>query len=719
MVYDGPLPDVSWLVANGEPFAAGFFEEPDAPPMRRWSRAVQRRFERRAAPAYGGEQLYPSGPAGHPDEDPIVKPSFSFTWQWNGQEMARRMETAGGDDAEQLRRLKSAMDDWYARVAQIEGNYGLGGRGYTHSIPNYGRVVREGLDEHGRRVESGLARAREQGDEERVDFFLGLQDVLAGIRAWHVRLLEALRKTPCEGAEARARRDRLVTAFERVPFLPARDFFEALLAYHFVFYLDDCDNPGRVDQELIEFYERDASAGRVTREEAVALIREFWENCDANNSWCAAIGGTSPNGGHGYNALTSICLEAARNMRRPNLQLGVRRDMPDDVWEAALDTLGTGCGLPALYNDEAFSQALRDLRLRVREADLAWRNGGGCTETMIHGRSNVGSLDAGVNLLGVLGESLEHRLPSAGTFEDLVEGFKRDMARTVRETIDRVNAHQETKARWNPQPMRSLLIDDCIDEGVEFHNGGARYNWSVINIGGLANVFDSLAAIREVVFEKRELGGAELVAVLRADFEGHEHLRRRLERCPRFGNDDRRVDGLASELSEFLFREFLLYAPWRGGRFLPSCIMFTTYGRAGAEVGATPDGRKAGEPVADSAGAAQGRDRSGPTALVKSVVSLPHRLGAGTLVVNLRFSKDTLTKAESRGKLRQLVRTYFDLGGMQIQINVVDQAVLRDALAHPERHASLVVRVGGFSEYFNRLSDDLKRTVLERVEHGV
>jgi formate C-acetyltransferase len=264
-----------------------------------------------------------------------------------------------------------------------------------------------------------------------------------------------------------------------------------------------------------------------------------------------------------------------------------------------------------------------------------------------------------------------------------------------------------------------LLIDDCIDNGREFNAGGARYNWSVINVAGLANTIDSLAAVREVVFEKKEKTGAELLKILLNNYEGDEAFRRRLSQCPRFGNDDERADDIAKDISDFVFREFLRYAPWRGGKFLASCLMFVTYAGAGEPVKATPDGRFAGEPLADSAGPYQGRDKNGPTAMLKSVATIPHHLAPGTLVVNARFTKDFFTTDNGRAKMQDLVRTYFDMGGMQLQINVVDQELLKDAIAHPEKYEDLIIRIGGYSEYFNRLSPVLKQTVLERTEHGL
>jgi formate C-acetyltransferase len=346
-------------------------------------------------------------------------------------------------------------------------------------------------------------------------------------------------------------------------------------------------------------------------------------------------------------------------------------------------------------------------------------NGGGCTETMIHGCSNVGSLDAGIHLPLILERTLRKCLAEASSFATVLERFRIDVAGAICEIAEGVSCLQEAKARLRPQPMRSLLIDDCIERGIEYNAGGARYNWSVVNVAGLSNVVDSLAALREVVFERKEIPGTELLEILDRDYKGAEALRQRLACCPRYGNDLPEVDEIAADIAEFVFGEFGRHTPWRGGKFLPSCIMFTTYAREGLKVGATPDGRRAGEPLGDSIGPVAGRDQRGPTALIKSVTHLPLRQALGTPVLNVRFSKSLFDSGKGRKSVRDLIRTYFDLGGMQIQISVVDQAVLRDAIAHPELHEDLIVRVGGFSAHFNSLSPDLKRTILERTEHDL
>ena len=710
------MPDPAVLSRIGEHFAAGYFEEPEASPVLRWSRAVRRRFENRTPGVYDGGLLYPCG-GNHPPagvcENRIVVPSYSFTWSLDENALAAAIGEADEETQATLEALRDSMRGEYVRLCFPTSPHTVGGNGYTHSVPNYGRVIREGLSGHLQRIKRELAEAREQGDQTRVGFYLGMSDVLDGVRAWVRRLSEYLRALDGSGHA-----HRLAEALEWVPFEPARTFHEAVVAYTLVYYMDDCDNPGRLDQELQPFYEADVRAGRITRDEAAGLIAAFAENVKAVAGWSAAIGGTRADGAPGYNDVTLMCLESARGRFRPSYELRVRRDMPDPVWEAALDAVATGSGNPAFYNEEGYLAGLLGADLGLTEEDATWWNGGGCTETMVHGCSNVGSLEAGLNMALAFEATMREHLASAPTFAAFVGQVKADLVRTVEQTVADVNRHLEAKATRLPQPMRSLLIDDCIDRGVEYNAGGARYNWSVVNIAGLSNVIDSLAAVREVVFETGEISGRDLLTILDADFAGHETFRRRLARCPRFGNDEPAVDDLAADTAELVFREFLRHRPWRGGRFLPSVIMFATYAQAGAAVGAMPDGRRAGEPLGDSIGPVQGRDTHGPTAMLKSVAGLPLHLAVGTPILNMRLAKRFFRSREERAKLRNLIETFFELGGLQLQLSVVDRAELEDALEHPERHGDLIVRIGGYSEYFTRLSPELQRSVLERTEYA-
>ena len=702
--------DCALLEEAGEYLAAGYMSHPDEPPLLRFSRALKRFYETCDVPAFNGEALYPCTTTYY-----AAGQSMTFNYSGSmGFDLAlldRKIEEAPRPEvAEALRQYREAIAD-YPGVA-----------GYTHSIVNFGRVLAEGLSEYRARI----LRLKQQEESDEADsprrpnafcretpteFYEALLILLDGIETFTQRCADAIRKTGQENAP------RLAAALEHAPFAPATSFYEAMVATNFLFYLDGSDDLGRFDQDLWPYYRDSIASGGVTREQAGEWVTQLFQNVDTCFGWNCAIGGTAANGSQGANDLTMLCLECAKGRRRPNLALRLRRDTPEAVWDQALETISGGTGLPALYNEEEYVSAMRRADLGVAEEDLPWFAFGGCTELMVHGRSNVGSLDDTLNLALVFEQSLYHHLTSCATFADFMARFKADVTATVDELCERVNGYQESKARLQPQPLRTLLIDDCIDNAQEFNAGGARYNWSVISIAGLPNTYDSLAAVKEAVFDRADVGAGELLAALRANFEGYEELRQRLARCPHFGNSDDYVDDLARDIAEHTFSEFMSHTPWRGGRYLASCLMFVTYGMFGQQVGATPDGRLAQTPVGDSAGAVQGRDRSGPTAYLRSVARVPHFLAPGTLVINIRFTRRLFDDPEAREQLKALIRTYFDLGGMQLQVNVVDQRVLWDAMEHPEQYQDLVIRVGGYSEYFNHLGRDLQLSVLERVEH--
>jgi len=696
------------LDAIGEPMAAAFLARADDPPLLRACHALKRYYETCPLPDYGGEALYPCSGAIYGASE-LIQFHYSQAMCFTREALQRRI------DDEERPEVVQALRDFQAAIADIPPVVG-----YTHSIINFGRILREGLDGYRERIEEHLAEALRsaQGDKTNRDrqFYEALLVLLDGIAALHRRMIVHLRDSDRVPA-SRRRLASVRDAFDRVPFAPATTFYEAMVATNFLFHLDGCDDLGRFDQDLWPYYRDDLAAGRVTPDEALAWITQLFQNVDTAFAWNCAIGGTAPDGTQGCNDLTMLCLRAANGRRRPNLALRLRRDTPDEIWSQALDTISGGTGIPALYNEEEYYHAIEHADLGVTPEDMPHYAFGGCTELMVHGRSNVGSLDDTFNLALCFEQSLHRHLPHCETFDHLMALLKQDVSTEIAAMCDRVSRDQESKARWQPQPIRTLLIDDCLDNAMEFNAGGARYNWSVICIAGLPNTYDSLAAIKQVVFDNEEIGAEELLQALRDNFEGHEELRRRLMHCPHYGNNDPYVDDIAVEIAEHVFREFMSHTPWRGGRFLASCLMFVTYGHFGAQVGATPDGRLAHTPVADSAGAVQGRDRSGPTALLRSVARVPHYLAPGTLVINIRFTRRLFDDPAARAQLQALVRTYFDLGGMQLQINVVDQRILQEALDNPEAHQDLIIRIGGYSEYFHRLDRDLQLSLLERIEH--
>ncbi|HDS74138.1 MAG TPA: hypothetical protein ENN56_01225, partial [Firmicutes bacterium] len=510
------------LESLGEPFAAGFMRKPDATMVERFAEGLRTWARHLVLQPYRGELLYPSGPR---------------VWNRDGMAVGWYYVGATGLDRGVFeRKYADADEDGRSALSELERVWTLHRfpGGYTHSIPHYERVLAEGLDGFARRVADGLSRST--GDAERAGFYRAMETTVDTARILHKRIVEEIERFNPLDAKSEENRAALLAAYARVPFAPADGFFDALVATNFIYYFDGPDNLGRIDQYLRPYFERSVARGEIDHDRAVDLIRAEWRNVDAASAWNVAIGGISPQDGSDLsNELTVVCIEAARGMRRPNLALRLGPTTPDAVWDAALDTIASGCGLPALYWDPNYYAAMDASGLPLPLEDRSEYAFGGCTELMVQGRSFVGSLDDSLNVPAVLEHTVARILPTAPSFDAFYAAYRADLIEAIDEIVDRVNRWQSEKAEWQPQPIRSLLIDDCVHRGVEYSAGGARYNWSVINVMGLANAIDSLAAIRSIVFDDGIASGREVVNALTSNFEDAEELRLRLEHSPRYG----------------------------------------------------------------------------------------------------------------------------------------------------------------------------------------
>ncbi len=405
------------------------------------------------------------------------------------------------------------------------------------------------------------------------------------------------------------------------------------------------------------------------------------------------------------------CIDAVHNLRRPSLQLRVTGDTPDEVWQAACRSLATSCGQPALYNEEAFRRGLREKFPQIPEEDSERLSFGGCTETMLEGLCCVGSDDGGLHT-GLVFDRFMRSDFAVGDFADfdsLFEAFCGILRGEVHRMLQEVTTFRKARAKFRPQPIRTLFIDDCIDKGLDYNDGGARYYWSVSNVSGLVNVIDSLLAIRSLVYEQQLYTPVEFINAL----DGRDPVfLARARQCPAWGLDNEKADALGQKLGNVICDAFDGIPCYPSGKYFPVSNQFTTPEYAGLAMGATPDGREAFAPTCDSLGSVHGKDTAGPTALLNSVAKLPLQKILGTPVMNLRISKDNLPHV-----LKPLTTAFFEKGGMQLQIRCLSREEMLDAIEHPERHEQLVVRIGGYSEYFTRLSPALQQEVLKRTEY--
>lgn len=646
----------------GEPYAGGFFEHPERDRFFRFAHAQKMFWKSFTLPEYNGGNLYPCGR--QINELFGVAPGYSYTFNID----EKLLNQKGQDLADAMKAEKDLLP-------MVRTRHSVGGNGFVHSIPNYKRILKEGFNSYIKRIEK----------IEDNDFRDGLTEIIEGIKIYQARALELLEKSNAPKA--------LYAALKKVPFEPAETLYEAVVGWNFIFYLDGCDNPGRLDADLFEFYKD---------EDITGLLREFFINVDNNEGYSSALGPDC-------NPLTLQCLKAVSGLRRPTMELRITESTPGEIWNAAADSLISGCGQPAFYNEDVYQSSLAKHFPSIPKEDLLCFNGGGCTETMLAGMSNVGSIDAGINAALILFESMPKYLEKAESFEAFYKELISQIQSETKAVLNEVNIYRKNRAELRPQPVRTLFVDDCIDKAKDFNAGGAKYGWSIINVAGLINVIDSLLAVKTLVYEKMAYTAEEFITLLNRQEPG---FLAKLRNCPCFGVDDESADSLARDFTQQVFEGFKQEIPYLGMAFLPCSIQFITYADAGKRVGATPDGRAAGEPLCDSIGPVHGKDKKGVTALLNSAAKLPQSDALGTPVLNLR-----LRKSHIKDYLRPLISGYFRQGGMQVQISCISKEDMLDALEHPEKHENLIVRIGGYSEYFNRLSYELKQMVLQRMEH--
>ncbi|MBN1923092.1 MAG: glycyl radical protein [Anaerolineae bacterium] len=555
--------------------------------------------------------------------------------------------------------------------------------------------------------------------------------------------------------QRRAELLRIAEVCTQVPAHAPRDFWEALQMYWFVHLgvtteLNTWDAfcPGRLDQHLLPFYERGIAEGTLTREGAEELLQCFWvkfnnqpappkvgvtaaESGTYTDFAQINIGGVRPDGSDGVNEVSYLLLDVVEEMRllQPSTSLQVSKKNPDRFIKRAARILRTGFGQPSLFNADLIAQEL--MRMGKSVVDARCGGSSGCVEVGAFGKENY-NLTGYFNLPKVLELTLNNGIdPRTGvqlglatgdprnfeTMEALFEAF----ARQVRYFVDikvRGNAVIERLyARYMPCPFLSLLIDDCIATGKDYHDGGARYNTTYIQGVGLGTMADALTAIRYHVFDQHTLSMGELLAALTRNFEGAERLRQRLlERTPKYGNDDDYADGLMARVFEIYYGTIEGRPNTKGGRYHINLLPTTCHIYFGSVTGATPDGRLATTPLSEGISPVQGMDRHGPTAAVRSAAKMDHARTGGTLL-NQKFTPQVLAGEEGLERLVQLVRGYFNLDGHHIQFNVVDAATLRAAQRTPEQYRDLIVRVAGYSDYFCDLSEALQEEIIARTAH--
>jgi len=554
------------------------------------------------------------------------------------------------------------------------------------------------------------------------------------------------------------RKKELMKIAEVCRYVPAnapRNFWEALQYYWFVHLAVtielntwDAYSPGRLDQHLLPFYQQGLSEGSLDHTSAEELLQCLWikfnnqpappkvgvtaeESGTYTDFAQINLGGVRPDGSDGVNEVTYLLLDVIEEMRllQPSTSIQVSKKNPDRFIKRAAEIIRTGFGQPSVFNADLIGQEL----MRMGKSILDARCGGssGCVEVGAFGKENY-NLTGYFNLPKVLEITLHDGMdPRTGgqigiatgeprdfqSAEELYNAFEKQVNYFVDVKVRGNNIIERLYARYMPCPMLSLLVDDCISKGMDYHDGGARYNTTYIQGVGMGTITDALTSLSYHVFDHQTLSMGDFITNLEANYEGNEQLRQRLlNRTPKYGNDDDQADKVMQRIFEIYYHAVDGRRNTKGGEYHINLLPTTVHIYFGSVTGATPDGRMAGTPLSEGVSPVQGADHKGPTAVIRSVAKMDHVRTGGTLL-NQKFTPQVLKNEDGLDKLVQLIRTYFRLDGHHIQFNVVDAATLHLAQQHPEQYRSLIVRVAGYSDYFCDLSETLQNEIIARTEH--
>jgi len=597
-----------------------------------------------------------------------------------------------------------------------------------HATLNYARILEEGFVGYRQRIRDKAA-ANPPADQEAHRFLHAISIVIDGLEALIQRYVDYYDQLlASDGNELEATR-RLRDAFEQMLAGPPRSFFEAMQFVHFFNAVDGYDNVGRLDQYLLPFYRHDLRQGTTTTQEAQSWFTELLTIWGEHTLWQIVLGGLNAEGDDVSNELTLLIMAARHCLGKTNPQLSLRvsEKTPDEVLTKALELLGDNVAQPALYNEERYTAGLE--RIGIPHEDAVEFVLGGCTETHIAGKAAI--RDMMVNSLMAVEMVLHNghiangnRLGletgdpcSFGSFDAFLDAYKRQVEWIIDRFVKIRNETQRMTAELQPALIRSIFIEDCIDRGRSQSESGARYNYGMLSVYGIPNIANSLFAIRKLVFEEQAVSMEDLVTALKCNFEGHEAVRRSCLEQAKYGNDCDEVDLLAREVASHTYSHVETHRLWNGDIYYGFCASSPGWHvMAGRKTGATPDGRLAGTALGNSMGPVQGTDTQGILSMFNSVTKLDLEQIIGTPVINVSLGK-MLFLPENRSRIIALIRTYFKKGGMQMQVSVLDEDVLRSAVKEPGKHRDLFVRVSGFCARFVDLGRALQEDVISRTVH--
>ena len=631
------------------------------------------------------------------------------------------------DTFKKLVTYRLASDEWPDNVRKLQrGRILWGGTWGGHSNPDYGMLLRLGTDG----IREKIAKYRKINDAD--EWYDACLTVLDGMDLLAERFRAiALTKMDTDPAN-RALYQKIADALAVVPKRPAYDFMSAAQCFYLAFTLDGKDSPGTFDQYMIDYWRR------TEHEEARRILEGIWIGFNKMRAWNLCICGSDENGNDLSNELSWEILDVAAKYRfnTPNLTMRWHKNLPDSILRKAIDTLGTGIGMPAMYNDEVVCPALEQLGIPPHDSHLYAMNG--CNQIDIQGKSHMGLEDGELCLLkcvefglhdGVCQLTNEKLGADTGdaaaftSFDQLFDAYKKQVEYCLSIVVWMANHSQSKFSEFAPNPFRSCLIEGCIEKGRDYKSGGPTYNHGQILTEGLADAIDSLAAIRHFVFDTKTYTMQELLNALKADFVGYEDMQYALKSYKKFGNGDDEIDTLGAEVLAHFFTDMQKYRTFRdpvNGIYGGGLSTFNRTAGYGAGCAASANGRNSRGPIlADSIGAAPGMDKNGPTGVIHSALRFDQKLAKSGFVLQLKFDARMFNTEKGKAGFAALLRTYFENGGQQLTTNVLSAEDLLAAKKEPEKYRNLIVRVGGYSDYFVNLPEGLQDNVIARTMNSI
>ncbi|MBI5118593.1 hypothetical protein HZA56_19160 [Candidatus Poribacteria bacterium] len=634
--------------------------------------------------------------------------------------------------------------------------------GIGHVIVDIERGLKRGLgdirDEALRKVECLQQSPEDALTPKKIAFYKAVSIAVDGLIAYSRRNADHAERLAAHEGDEQRRLEllRIAEACRRVPERPARNFFEALQCMWFMLVGNEMESsqisicPGRMDQFLYSIYLKDLEEGAITRQDVVELLENILIRM-GQSSWLYSgrqqgtlfypkkgnlvtitLSGKDENGHDMTNDLTYLIMHAHANTRlgHPTLAVRLHKDSPDALREACARLIGTGKGQPTIMNDEVIVSAL--MRLGFEQGDAYEYANIGCIE-MGNAGSSIGPHSIGfVNLAKCLELAFHNgRCPIFGdqvgpqtgearaftSYAQLLDAYARQVSFAMTQFNQSVSVIEMGHELLRPIPFMSSITDNSMQCGLDLTDGGSRYYFAGIEGIGVADVADSLASVKKLVFDDKRISMTELVDALSNNFCDNERLRLMLlNAAPKFGNDEDSVDEIARESCTVFLKEVKKHRDYWGSVYYPGIWSIELAMILGSAVGALPSGRLAFESLTEGVSPSRGCDRRGPTASIKSVAKLDHHLMENGSVFNMKFNPGTF-KDENISKFIDVMKTYFELGGFQMQFSVVDRKTLLDAREHPEKHRDLVVRVAGYSAYFVEQSPRVQEHIIERTEH--